>query len=460
MKVTAVIMAAGKSKRMKSALPKVLHPILGVAMIEYSIDAVKAVSAGLPVVIIGHGGEKVKQAVGKNARFVVQKEQLGTAHAVQQTRHILEGKTDLVVVISADMPLLRSQTIKQLLDLQIQNNGPLSLISLIGDSSHGFGRVVRDDSGNILGVVEEKVATTEQLEIREYNASVYCFRASWLWNALEKVDRSPVGEYYLTDLVSIVVSEKKQVQAMVLEDTDEAIGINNRIHFAEAEKIMRCRVNQELMLNGVTMVDPDRVYIHKKIKIGRDTIIFPEVYLRGNTMIGEGCRIGPGVVINDSQVGNRCRILSSVLEGAVLEDDVEMGPYCHLRKGAHLANGVHMGNFGEVKNSYLAAGVKMGHFSYIGDATIGKNVNIGAGTITCNYDGEKKNHTEIGEGAFIGSDTMLVAPVKIGKGAKTGAGAVVTKDVPDNVTVVGMPAKPIKERKRMTKGKNTGGEKR
>ena len=454
MKSTAVIMAAGKSKRMKSALPKVLHPLLGIPMIEYSLNAVKGISNELPIVVIGHEGKRVRQAVGEKARFVLQKQQLGTAHAVQKTRELLEGKTDLVVVVSADMPLLRTQTIDKLVDMQKCNPGPLSFISLVSDKSRGFGRVLRDSAGNVMGIVEEKVATAEQLAIRECNASIYCFKAGWLWDALERVKKSPVGEYYLTDLIAIAVSEGKKVQNGILVNAADALGVNNRIHLAEAERIMQSRVNREWMLSGVSMLDPERIHIERNVKIGRDTILLPETYLRGDTVIGEECRIGPGTMIIDSQVGNKCKILTSLLEGAILGNHVEMGPFCHLRKGAHLDEGVHMGNFGEVKNSHLGPGVKMGHFSYIGDATICRDVNIGAGTITCNYDGEKKNHTEIGAGVFIGSDTMLVAPVKIGKGARTGAGAVVTKDVPENVTVVGVPAKPLKKGEKKRKIKN------
>jgi len=234
------------------------------------------------------------------------------------------------------------------------------------------------------------------------------------------------------------------VQALTLEDPDEAIGVNTRVHLAEAEAALRRRINTEWMLSGVTIVDPTSTYIEAGVEIGRDTVIWPGTYLQGETRIGEGCTIGPNTIVRDSRVGNGCTLLASVLEGAVVEDDVDMGPYCHLRKGAHLASGVHLGNFGEVKSSYLGPGTKMGHFSYIGDATIGANVNIGAGTITCNFDGQRKNPTEVGDDVFIGSDTMLVAPVKLGEGSRTGAGAVVTHDVPPHTLVVGVPARPLR----------------
>jgi bifunctional UDP-N-acetylglucosamine pyrophosphorylase / glucosamine-1-phosphate N-acetyltransferase len=297
--------------------------------------------------------------------------------------------------------------------------------------------------------VEEYVATPEQRQIKELNVGAYCFTAAWLWDALHRIEKNPKkGEYYLTDIVEVAVKENLPVQAVVHDDFVETIGINTRVHLSEAEAALRARINREHMLNGVSMMDPASTYIDAGVKLGRDTILMPNTYLQGNSDIGERNRIGPNTMIRDSRIGNGCKVLASVLEGAVLEDDVDMGPFARLRKGAHLKSHVHMGNFGEVKDSTLYEGVKMGHFSYIGNATIGANTNIGAGTITCNYDGEKKHPTEIGEDAFIGSDTMLVAPLKLGNGARTGAGAIVTKNVPDDTLVVGMPARAIRKLER------------
>jgi bifunctional UDP-N-acetylglucosamine pyrophosphorylase/glucosamine-1-phosphate N-acetyltransferase len=312
--------------------------------------------------------------------------------------------------------------------------------------SRGFGRILRDQAGRLSGIVEEAQATPEQLKVDELNVGAYCFDNDWLWSALKKIKVSPKGEYYLTDVVALAVSEGRQVGSILVKDVEEALGINNRTDLADAESILRKRINREYMLAGVTMINPDQVYIEEGIKIGKDTILRPNTYLSGITSIGEGCDIGPDTLVSDSVIGSNCRLLASVIEGAHVEDNVSMGPFCHLRKGAHLGRGVHMGNFGEVKDSHLAAGVKMGHFSYIGNATIGENVNIGAGTITCNFDGTHKNPTEIGEDAFIGSDTMLVAPVRIGNRARTGAGSVVTHDVADDEVVVGVPARPLKNK--------------
>ncbi|MCE1255654.1 MAG: bifunctional UDP-N-acetylglucosamine diphosphorylase/glucosamine-1-phosphate N-acetyltransferase GlmU, partial [Anaerolineae bacterium] len=300
--------------------------------------------------------------------------------------------------------------------------------------------------GSVKAIVEEAVANPEQLAIRELNASAYCFRSDWLWQALKRIQVSPKGEYYLTDVVEIAVQDGLKVLAVKTDDPAEAVGINNRVHLAEAEVILRRRINESWMLEGVSMMDPASTYIEAGVQIGRDTIIYPNTHIRGTTVIGESCEIGPNSIIEDCQIGNRVTILAAVMEKARLDDDAEIGPFGHLRKGAHLGAGVHMGNFGEVKNSYLAPGVKMGHFSYIGDAQIGENVNIGAGTITCNYDGVHKNKTVIGNDVFIGSDTMLVAPVSIGDGARTGAGSVVTHDIPAGETVVGVPARPFNKK--------------
>ncbi|HQU36310.1 MAG TPA: DapH/DapD/GlmU-related protein, partial [Anaerolineales bacterium] len=279
--------------------------------------------------------------------------------------------------------------------------------------------------------------------------------ADWLWDALHRIPKNEKkGEYYLTDVVELAVKDHLPVQAVVHDDFSETIGINTRVHLAEAEAAMRMRINREHMLNGVSMTDPSSTYIDAGVKIGKDTTIMPNTYLHGATEIGEGNVIGPNTIIRDTKIGNHCKVLASVLEGAILEDDVDMGPFARLRKGAHLKSHVHMGNFGEVKDSTLEEGVKMGHFSYIGNAKIGANTNIGAGTVTANYDGENKLPTEIGEDVFIGVDTMLVAPLKLGDGARTGAGAIVTKNVAEDTLVVGMPARPIKKverRKRKAK---------
>ena len=444
MRTAAVILAAGQSTRMRSKIPKVLHPLLGRPLISYSLESTYQATGAKPVLVIGHGAEQVRQIVGDAAQYVVQEPQLGTGHAVQQTEQILRDNADIVLVTYADMPLIKSTTFQQMVALQQENAGPISMMTVHADDPRGFGRVIRAGGGRITAVVEEADATVEQLSVRELNVGVYCFQAVWLWEALKRVPLSSKGEYYLTDLVKIAVDEDLAVKSYTPEDPIEAIGINTRVHLAEVGALMKAEINQRWMLSGVTIVDPATTFIDHGIEIGQDTVIWPNTYIKGNSKIGEGSVIGPDAYIEHTSIGDHCKVWYAVLEGAQLEDDVELGPFGHLRSGAHLAQGVHMGNFGEVKNSYLGPGTKMGHFSYIGDTKTGADVNIGAGTITCNYDGERKHPTEIGAGAFIGSDTMLVAPVKVGEGARTGAGAVVTRDVPENTLAVGSPARSIK----------------
>jgi len=452
MKVTAVLLAAGQGTRMKSDLPKVLHPVCGKPMALYGLDAARSASTETPVLVVGVGADEVRKTLGeKVVEYVLQEAPLGTGHAVMQAESLLTGKTDYVIVTYADMPLLRGSTLQKLVETQIANPGPMSMLTVIYDDPRGFGRVIRKTDGTVAEIVEEYVATPEQLAVKELNVGAYCFRADWLWDALHRIPMSKKGEYYLTDTVELARKDHLPVQAIVLADLVETIGVNTRIHLSEAEAAMRRRINEMHMLNGVTIIDPASTYIETGVSIGADTVIWPNTYLQGQTSVGLGCSIGPNTHIRDSRVGDRCKVFMSVMEGALLENDVDMGPFARLRKGAHLCDHVHMGNFGEVKDSTLGPGVKMGHFSYIGNAQIGPDVNIGAGTITCNYDGEKKHPTEIGEGVFIGSDTMLVAPVKLGEFARTGAGAVVTKDVPADALVVGVPARVVRTLERKKK---------
>jgi bifunctional UDP-N-acetylglucosamine pyrophosphorylase/glucosamine-1-phosphate N-acetyltransferase len=439
------MLAAGKGTRMRSSLPKLLHPLGGRPMVFHCLEALSDLDIGLPLLVVGHGAEALREAVGERAQFVVQAEQLGTAHAVLQARQQLEGSADLILVVNADLPLVRASTVQALLEAQRTHDGPFTMLTVVQDDPRGFGRILRGKDGEVLAIVEEAEATTEQAALRELNVGVYCFRGEWLWSALTRIGPSVgKGEYYLTDLLQIAVDEGLAVKTLVLEDPEEAIGVNNREHLAQAEAALRRRINRHWMLEGVTLIDPLSTYIGSGVTLGQDTTLFPNTILEGDTHIGAHSAIGPNCVIRNSRIGDHCRVEAAVVEHAILEHHVDVGPFAHLRKGAHLAEGVHMGNFGEVKNSYLGAGSKMGHFSYLGDATVGANVNIGAGTITCNFDGVNKNRTEIADNAFIGSDTMLVAPLKIGVGARTGAGAVVTKDVPAGTLVVGMPARAIR----------------
>ncbi len=447
MKLASIVLAAGKGTRMKSRHPKVLHQVCGMPMIHYTVKVATTNGAEKTVLVIGHAAEEVQKYLGDRVDYALQNEQLGTGHAVQSAIPVIPDDFDLILVTYGDMPLLTAETLQKLVQTQAANPGPLSMVTMISPDPRGFGRILRDKSGVVKAIVEEVQCTPEQLEITELNVGAYCFEAKWLRQVLKRLPLSPKGEYYLTDVVGIAVQDGLRVATFTISDNNEALGINTRIHLAEAESVMRKRILEQWMLAGVTVIDPASTYIEESVSVGMDTIIQPNTFLRGDTVIGEGCVIGPNSIITDCQVGNRCVILAVVMEKAVVEDGVDMGPFARLRKGAHLGPGVHMGNFGEVKDSYLGAGTKMGHFSYIGNATIGKDVNIGAGTITCNYDGEKKHPTVIGDRVFIGSDTMLVAPLNIGDDARTGAGAVVTHNVPPAETVIGVPAKPLRKSK-------------
>ena len=441
MSLSVVILAAGLGTRMKSALPKVLHPLAGRPMVLYGVETARALGAEAIVLVVGHGADQVRAVVGDGVLYAPQPEPLGTGHAVAQAAPLLRGRQGTTLVYYGDMPLLQPETLRRLAAAHEDTGATLTLLTLRADDPMGFGRILRDADGRVVGIVEDSVATPEQKRIRELNCGVYCFQSDWLWDNVAKLHKSPKGEFFLTDLVAIAVAQGRRVEAVSTDDADQMLGINDRTHLARAEAIVRRRIAQRHMLSGVTFVDPLSTYVDADVQIAPDTVLYPNTHLQGKTRIGSRCRIGPNTIVRDSIIGDDCKVEASVVEEAVLEDCVDIGPFAHLRKGAHLARGVHMGNFGEVKNSYLGPGAKMGHFSYLGDAEVGANVNIGAGTITCNFDGERKHKTIIEEGAFIGSDTMLVAPVRIGKGAKTGAGSVVTRDVPPGAVAYGVPAR-------------------
>jgi len=352
MKLAVVVLAAGQSTRMKSQQPKVLHRLAGKPMITYSVETAGQLGVGKPVLVVGCGMEQVQETVGDAAEYVVQEERLGTGHAVLQARPLLEGRCDAVMVYYGDMPLLTMETLQRLLTLHAEGRGPISMLTLLAKDPRGFGRIVRDADGRVRAIVEEVDCTPEQLAIRELNAGVYCFAAPWLWEHLPRLSLSRKGEYYLTDTVGMAVAEGAEVAAVSIDNEAECLGINTRVHLAEAEKVLRQRINQRCMLDGVTLVDPETIYIDATVGIGQDTVIYPNTHLRGETRIGRQCTIGPNCVLVDTAVGDHCEIKVSVCEQALLEDGVDVGPFVHLREGAHLARGVHMGNFGEVHNSY------------------------------------------------------------------------------------------------------------
>jgi bifunctional UDP-N-acetylglucosamine pyrophosphorylase/glucosamine-1-phosphate N-acetyltransferase len=442
LRLTVVVLAAGRGTRMKSDLPKVLHPVVGRPMVQYVVDSARALDPELLTLVIGEGADLVRRTVGEAVAYVIQEQQLGTGHAVQQAQPLVAGRGDTVLVLYGDTPLMRPETLQQLVEHHRAEGATVTLLTFRPMDPTGYGRIVREaGTGRVLAIVEEDEATPQQRAIGEVNSGILCFDDAWLWPHLAQVQRHPGGEFYLTDLVAMARDEGQPVGALLAAEPLEVIGVDHRAKLATAEAEMRRRINEALMLRGVTLIDPQTTYIEVGVEIGADTVIWPNTLLQGMTRIGQRCTIGPGSVIRDSTIGDNCRVELSVVEQAVMETGSDVGPFGHLRKGAHLGPGAHMGNFGELKNAYLGPGAKMGHFSYLGDATVGAEANIGAGTITCNYDGQRKHRTVIGQGAFVGSDTMLVAPVEVGDGARTGAGAVVTRDVPPGRLAYGVPAR-------------------
>ena len=436
-------MAAGQGTRMRSALPKVAHPLAGRPLVRHVIEAAREAGVDDCVVVVGSGPEAdaVREAAGPDVRFAVQPQALGTGNAVESARDSA-GDADFLLIMNGDVPLVLPETLGRLMAAVERTDSAPDLALLTASvpvEAYGYLELTGD---RVTRIVETKDSDgVDRDALRHINAGQYAARASWLWSHLPKIDPAPNGERYLTHLASMAHDEGNAAVAVEASDPIEVRGINDRIQLAEAEVSMRDRIRRRHMLAGVTIVDPASTFIDAAVGIGSDTTIQPNTHLQGGTSIGANCNIGPGTLIRDSSIGDACEIRFSVVEESTVESHVDIGPYSHLRPGSHLCERVHIGNFAEIKASRLGRGTRMGHFSYIGDATVGDGVNIGAGTITANYDGANKHHTTIGDGAFIGSDTMLVAPVNIGRGAGTSAGSVVTRDVPDGMMAIGSPAR-------------------
>ena len=444
--VEAVVLAAGKGKRMISALPKVLHQICGRPMIAYVVDTLADLGVASPIVVVGHEGEQVRAELGDGVRYVLQAEQLGTGHAVMQALPELEGFTGTVLLLYGDVPLLRADTIETLLAHHRAQGAAATVLTDLRDDPTGYGRVLRDARGNVQRIVEDADAAPDEREVREINAGMYAIEAQALRDALRAVrPNNAQGEYYLTDAIGTLLEAGQTVGAVVVGASVEATGINSRRDLAMAEAAMRSMLLGELMDAGVTVIDPGHTFVHAGVRVGRDTILHPGTSLEGATVIGEECVIGPDARLVDADVGDRVTIVASTVIQSTVAEGSRVGPYSHLRPGVRLGRFVYVGNYAEMKNATIGDRTKVHHMSYIGDATVGAGVNIGAGTITCNYDGRAKHATVIEDGAFIGSDTMLIAPVRIGREAMTGAGSVVTRDVPPRGVAVGVPARVIRQ---------------
>ena len=430
MPTAALILAAGEGTRMKSDLPKVAHEILGVPMVSLVVDAAKAAGCERVVAVTGHGAARVEEILA-GLECTRQDRQLGTGHAVMCARDALRGHAGSLVVLSGDTPLLRSETIAALIGAREESGAALVLLTARLDDPTGYGRIVRSVDGTVERIVEQKDATRLEAAIDEVNTGTYCFDAGVLYDHLDRLDTDNAqGELYLTDMVGIFEREGLEVDALLTDDPLETLGVNSRVQLAEASGVLQRRINERHMLDGVTMTDPGLVWIGPHVRLGRDVLIEPMTFVMGETTIGDRVHIGPGARITDSTIAEEARVDSSVVIGAVVGPSASVGPMAYLRPGAVLDAGARAGTCVEIKNSTVGEGSKVPHLSYIGDATIGDGVNVGAGTITCNYDGKRKHRTVIGDGAFIGSDTMLVAPVTIGEGAVTAAASAITRDVP------------------------------
>ena len=462
MSLCVIVLAAGMGKRMKSDIPKVLHPVLARPMLSYVLDAVLNLSPKRVVVVVGHGAQEVEKALdSKKITYVTQTERLGTGHAANCAHPALKSFKGDILILNGDFPLITPSTLKKFVNEHKKKKVDVSILTALVEDPSGYGRIKRDEGDNVVGIVEEKDATKEERFINEINSGTYCVKSSFLWNALNKVNtRNKQKEYYLTDIVGSAYKNSLKINGSVVLDSDEVVGVNDRLDLSLVESILKWRTNESLMRSGVTLIDPEITYISPKVKIGRDTTIYPNTHIYGETQIGRNCIIGPSTWIDDSKLGNGITIKSSCyIISAVIRNNVTIGPFAHIRPEAEIMDGAKIGNFVEIKKSKIGQGSKVSHLSYIGDTMMGKDVNIGAGTITCNYDGINKHKTTIEDNVFIGSDTMLVAPIRIGKGATTGAGSTISKDVPGDSLAIGRARQTIIKdwkRKPKEKGRSKG----
>ncbi|MBC1341076.1 bifunctional UDP-N-acetylglucosamine diphosphorylase/glucosamine-1-phosphate N-acetyltransferase GlmU [Listeria welshimeri] len=429
----AVVLAAGQGTRMKSKLYKVLHPVCGKPMVEHVVDQISTLDVDKVVTIVGHGAEKVQEHLAGKSEFVKQEEQLGTAHAVLQAKPELAGKDGVTLVVCGDTPLIEASTMEALLKYHHEKRAKATILTTVIEDPTGYGRIIRDDLGIVEKIVEHKDATEKEQRISEINTGTYCFDNKALFEALENVSNDNVqGEYYLPDVIKILKDLDEVVAAYRMESFEESLGVNDRIALAEASKLMQRRINDNHMRNGVTLVNPENTYIDIDVKIGQDTVIEPGVMLRGNTVIGDDCVISSGSEIANSVIGERVHVRNSSIFESKVGDDVQIGPYAHLRPESDIHNHVKIGNYVETKKAIVGEGTKLPHFIYMGDAEIGKNVNVGCGSIAVNYDGKNKAKTIIGDDVFVGCNSNLIAPVKVGDRAFIAAGSTITKDVPED----------------------------
>ncbi|NLK97085.1 MAG: bifunctional UDP-N-acetylglucosamine diphosphorylase/glucosamine-1-phosphate N-acetyltransferase GlmU [Epulopiscium sp.] len=428
--LSTIILAAGEGTRMKSKKSKVLHKVLGKSLIQHVINAAKYAGSEKTCLVIGYKGEEVKEAIGDGVEYAVQKERLGTGHAVMQADYFIGEEGD-ILVLYGDTPLITGETLKNMIETHRKEQNGVTILSAIVEDPTGYGRIIRDESGNFVKNVEHKDANEEELKVREINGGMYCFQAKLLKEALKELTNDNVqGEYYLTDTLHIILSKGYKVNAMIVKDTNEILGVNSRAQLSEVTQIMKRRINKKFMDEGVTIIDPENTYIEPDVSIGIDTIIYPGSIIQGETVIGEDCIIGPNTRIEHAKIGNDVSIESSVVLESEIGSSTTVGPFAYIRPNSKIGSHIKIGDFVEVKNSTIGNNTKVSHLTYIGDADVGANVNFGCGTVIVNYDGRKKHRTTIEDGAFIGCNTNLVSPVTVHKEAYTAAGSTITEDVP------------------------------
>ena len=429
--LVTIILAAGKGTRMKSSHPKVLHQVCGKAMVRHVLDAAEAAGSKRNIIVVGFGADEVRAELGNAAEVVVQAEQLGTGHAVLQAEPLLRDERGTVMVLCGDTPLLTGALVKRLYEEHVKAGAKATVLTAVMPDATGYGRVIRTAAGDVEKIVEHKDATEEERAVQEVNSGIYCFEKEALFSALKNVGcDNAQGEYYLPDVLSILRERGEKIWAVAADDYEETLGVNSRLHLAQAEKILRRRKNIELMESGVTLMDPDSTFVDSNVIVGRDTVIYPFTWLEGKTVVGEGCTLGPSSRFTDAKIGNSVTAHFVYAHECEIESGATMGPYVHIRPDSHISNDVKIGNFVEVKNSKIGAGSKLPHLQYIGDCDMGAGVNMGCGTITVNYDGKQKFRTKLGDNAFVGCNSNLVAPVAVGDGAYVAAGSTITKDVP------------------------------
>jgi len=455
--VYAVILAAGAGTRMKSGRAKVIHELCGKPMVNWVIDAVKSSGIENIILVTGHQEEQVRACIKEKVEFVSQKEQLGTGHAVMQARSLLQGKKGTCLVLYGDIPLITPKTLKRLIDIHIESNNAVTVLTAFPENPEGYGRILRDESGKITGIVEHRDATSEQLKIKEINTGIYCYDIEYLLKSLDCLsNQNNQHEYYLTDTLSVIIESGGKVGSDTIECFDEAMGINDRVQLAWAQRILNRRIIEEHMRNGVTFLNPDSCIVEYGVEIGRDTVIYPSTYLEGKTKIGENCIIGPGSKITDTIIGNNVTMLNSVTIESMIGDNTKVGPFAYLRPGSRIGRNVRIGDFVEIKKSSIGDDTKISHLTYVGDAEVGKNVNIGCGVVFVNYDGVNKHKTIVGDNSFIGCNVNLVAPVEVKADSFIAAGSTITEEVPEYSLAIARCRQTIKKDWVIKKGRLRG----